>query len=148
MNIASTAFQYGEPIPARYTCDGEEAIPPLVFSDIPTEAKSLVLIMEDPDSPIGVWVHWTLWNINPKTHTIDGLTKLQGTSEGMTNFGTSGYGGPCPGKGTHRYFFNLFALDALLDLPADTTKNELMEAMHRHILAEAELMGKYERQHH
>ncbi len=101
--------------------------------------------MDDPDSPVGNWVHWTMWNISPKTNMMPEDEKLQGISEGMTNFGTSGYGGPCPNKGTHRYFFNLYALDTVLDLPADTTRSELLEAMHGHILAEAELMGKYKK---
>lgn len=145
MNIISAVFQYGELIPARYTCDGDDINPSFVFSDIPKEAKSLVMIMDDPDSPIGNWVHWTMWNIDPKIGIMPENERLQGVSEGMTNFGTSGYGGPCPNKGTHRYFFNLYALDTFLDLPSNTTKNELMEAMRGHILAEAELMGKYKR---
>jgi Raf kinase inhibitor-like YbhB/YbcL family protein len=119
LDISSTAFKIGEMIPARYTCDGANINSPLDIKDIPEEAKCLALIADDPDAPIGTWVHWVVWNI-PVTHHIK-KSKIHGT-EGINDFQKHHYGGPCPPSGTHRYFFKVYALDALLDLPA-TAKN-------------------------
>lgn len=145
MKITSSVFQYGERIPKRYTCDGEDVNPPLQFHDIPQGAKSLVLIMDDPDAPGQTWLHWTVFNIPPQTTTIDEGDLPQEAKEGKTSFGRTGYGGPCPPSGVHRYFFKLFALDTILDLPHGATLQELEEAMNGHILAQAELMGTYSR---
>lgn len=150
MNIESNAFAYNGKIPAKYTCDGENVNPPLAWSSAPENTKSLVLIMDDPDVPKyiredGLWVHWTLWNIAPEIRTIEENSVPQGAVEGMTTFGKPGYGGPCPPDREHRYFFKLYALDTMLSLPSFATKNELEKAMQNHILAQAELVGVYER---
>src|SRR3989344_873103 len=117
MNLSSPAFEHHQPIPAKYTCDGENINPLLQFSDIPDSTKSLVLIMDDPDAPAGLWVHWTIWNIDPGTAEIAENSVPPGSIEGVTSFGKPGYGGPCPPSGTHRYFFKFFALDTKLDIP-------------------------------
>ncbi len=137
MKIVST-FKHEQNIPSDYTCDGTDKIPPLEISDIPTNAKSLALIMDDPDAPMGTWDHWILWNIPPGN-------KIQGGVGGKNSWGKTGYGGPCPPSGVHRYYFKLYALDIMLDLPAGSDKKALQNAMKGHILAEAVLMGKYQR---
>lgn len=147
MNIASPAFENGASIPLKYTCDGKNVNPPLVFQDVPKEAVSLVLIMDDPDSPSGTWNHWTAWNMSPaRTAIAEGETGEW--VEGTTTFGNIGYGGPCPGSGTHRYFFKLYALDTTLSLPKGSVLGDLVSVMEGHIIAKAELMGKFEKQHH
>lgn len=146
MVILTPAFKNGENIPSKYTCDGDNVNPRLEISDVPAEAKSLILIMDDPDSPSGTWLHWSVWNIDPKTTEIPENSVPQGAVEGMTGFGETGYGGPCPHSGEHRYFFRLYALDSKLDLPAGASRPELERAMDGHILAGAELMGLYRRQ--
>ena len=144
MKLASHVFENGAMIPAKYTCDGENILPPLVISDVPNGAESLAIICDDPDSPSGTWVHWTIWNIDPKTREIR-EEEMQGSVgiEGMTTFGKRGYGGPCPGSGMHRYFFKLYALDAVLDIPEDSKKHDLEKAIEGRILAEGQLMGTY-----
>ncbi len=145
MKIESKAFENGGVIPSKYTCDGENIIPPIVFSDVPETAQSLVLIMDDPDSPTGTWTHWTVWNINPKIIGIpEGMTP-EGVMEGKTTFGDIGYGGPCPGRGRHRYFFKLYALSTELKIPPGSPKDILVEAMKGCIIAEAEMFGIYEK---
>lgn len=148
MRISSPAFQDGSSIPPVYTCDGAPPSggkrPALLFSDIPTEAKSLVVIVDDPDSPTGTWNHWTAWNINPaRTGITDGETGEW--VEGVTSFGDIGYGGPCPHGGVHRYFFKLHALDIKLDLKTGATKEGLEMAMAGHVIAEAQTFGTYAR---
>lgn len=143
MKITSSAFGNGEEIPVKYTCDGEDINPPLQFEDVPADAQSLVLICNDPDAPAGTWIHWTLWNIDPKTEGIEESSLPQGAVEGQTSFGKPGYGGPCPPSGTHRYFFRLYALDCRLDLSVSATVNELKQAMADHLLASAEFFGLY-----
>lgn len=145
MKIESTVFTHNQPIPAKYTCDGQNVNPPLTFSDIPAEAKSLVLINDDPDAPAGTWVHWTVWNISPTTTQVPENSVPQGAVEGTTSFGKSGYGGPCPPSGTHRYFFKVYALDTTLSLDAKATKQDLEKAMEKHVLAQTELIGLYSR---
>lgn len=145
MQITSSAFKNNESIPAKYTCDGENINPPLQFSAVPETAKSLALIMDDPDAPRGTFVHWTLWNISPEQKEIAANSVPAGTVEGLTSFGKPGYGGPCPPAGTHRYFFKLYALDELLDLNPDADKAKLEQAMEGHVLAQAELVGLYSR---
>lgn len=145
MKISSPTFEHNQNIPSKYTCDGENINPPLKFLDIPENAQSLVLISDDPDAPMGTWVHWTIWNIDPKTTEILENSVPQGVVEGTTSFGNTGYGGPCPPSGTHRYFFKLYALDIMLDLPISTTVQALEKAVQGHILAQAELIGLYKR---
>lgn len=145
MKITSSSFAHNQNIPPKYTCDGENINPPLQFSDIPADAKSLVLISDDPDAPMGTWVHWILWNIDPKTTEISEKSVPAGAIEGTTSFGETGYGGPCPPSGVHRYFFKLYALDTKLDLPISAKKEDLEKAMQQHILASAEMIGLYTR---
>ncbi|MEK7083686.1 MAG: YbhB/YbcL family Raf kinase inhibitor-like protein [Patescibacteria group bacterium] len=145
MRLTSPAFQPNASIPSTYTCDGNDMSPPLLFSDVPAEAKSLVLIADDPDVPSGIWVHWVVWNINPKTtEASEGMVPGAGI-EGITSFGRRGYGGPCPPSGTHRYVFKLYALDTLLDLPEKASKLDVEGAMDGHVIDSAELIGVYER---
>ena len=120
--VTSPVFKENEMIPVKYTCDGINVSPPLNIEHIPEEAKCLALIVDDPDAPIGTWVHWVIWNI-PVTHHIK-ENEVHGT-EGINDFQQHHYGGPCPPSGTHRYFFKVYALDALLDLPANTKKLQL-----------------------
>lgn len=145
MKIESSAFKNNEYIPSKYTCDGENINPPLKISGIPQNTQSLVLIVDDPDSPTGTWVHWTVFNIDPKIQEISENSVPEGAVEGITDFGSIGYGGPCPHSGTHRYFFKLYALDAKLDLLAGSSKKEIEKAMEGHILDKAELIGLYSR---
>ncbi|MBI2061069.1 MAG: YbhB/YbcL family Raf kinase inhibitor-like protein [Nitrospirae bacterium] len=150
MELKSSAFKAGDAIPAKYTCDGQDISPPLDWSGVPTGAKSLALISDDPDAPVGTWVHWVMWNI-PATSTslpenVAKKDKLPDDSkQGTTDFRRIGYGGPCPPSGTHRYFFKLYALDTALNLPSTATKKDLEAAMKGHILAQTEIMGRYSR---
>lgn len=143
LKIDSPAFENEEMIPMKYTCQGENINPPLKVADIPPGAKSLVLIMEDPDAPNGTFDHWLLWNI-PVSGTIDENTKA-GIS-GINDFGKTGYGGPCPPTGTHRYFFRVYALDAELALIPGSNKKLLLEAIDNHVMAVGEIMAKYQKQ--
>lgn len=150
LNISSPAFSEGEMIPTRYTCDGPDDSPELSWSGVPEAAKSLALICDDPDAPMGTWVHWVLFNIPSSakglTAAIPSDASLKnGARHGTNDFRRLGYGGPCPPGGTHRYFFKLYALDDELDLESGITKAELLEAMQGHILAEGQLMGTYKR---
>jgi Raf kinase inhibitor-like YbhB/YbcL family protein len=145
MTLTSLAFRNGELIPSTFTCDGADVNPALNISNVPTEAKSLALIVDDPDAPGGMWVHWVVWNIDPKTREIKENSVPRGVKQGVNDFRKTPYGGPCPPAGTHRYFFKLYALDTMLDLGPDTTKGALEKAMKGHVLAQAELMGKYKR---
>ncbi|HRV07828.1 MAG TPA: YbhB/YbcL family Raf kinase inhibitor-like protein [Acidobacteriota bacterium] len=148
--IKSSAFGHGEAIPARYTCDGEDVSPPLTWGEIPSGAKTLALIMDDPDAPVGTWDHWILYNIPvnleglPENYPAVGETP-NGTRSGRNSWGRLGYGGPCPPSGTHRYFFRLYALDRKLDLAPGATSGQVRAAMSGSILAEAELYGTYRR---
>ncbi|MEW5896373.1 MAG: YbhB/YbcL family Raf kinase inhibitor-like protein [Nanoarchaeota archaeon] len=147
MKLSSSAFKHGEDIPEKYTCEGDNISPPLKIEDIPAKAKSFVLIMDDPDAvkPAGkVWDHWIVFNIPPSTTEIKENTEPEGR-QGKNSWGELGYGGPCPPDGQHRYYFKLYALDAELNLPAGATKSEIEKAMLEHILAKAELVGKYKR---
>ena len=145
LTITSSAFKSEEFIPSKFTCDGTDVNPALAISNVPPEAKSLVLIMDDPDAPGGIWVHWVVWNIDPKTREIVENSVPRGAKQGVNDFRKTPYGGPCPPSGTHRYFFKLYVLDVLLDLGSGTTKGALEKAMKGHVLAQAELMGKYKR---
>jgi Raf kinase inhibitor-like YbhB/YbcL family protein len=142
MKITSSAFQEGANIPSKFSCDGANTSPPLQISDVPSEAKSLVLIVDDPDAPSGLFTHWTVWNISPQTSTIAEGNTPKGM-HGTNDFGKSGYGGPCPPSGTHRYYFKIFALDRELDLPFGAKRGQLDAAMKGHVIAQGELIGRY-----
>ena len=145
LQLSSSAFAYGGAIPARYTCEGEDANPPLAIDRVPTGTKSLALIVDDPDAPVGLWVHWVLWNIHPQTQQIAEKSVPAGAVQGKNSWGRTSYGGPCPPSGTHRYFFKLYALDTILKLGSGTTKAELERAMEGHVIGKGELMGTYRR---
>jgi Raf kinase inhibitor-like YbhB/YbcL family protein len=146
MKISTTAFSERRPIPARFTADGKNVNPPLVISDVPREAKSLVLIIDDPDAPMGTWSHWLVWNIKPATTVIKEDSVPAGAVIGNNDAGTAKYVGPSPPRGTHRYYFRLYALDKKLDLPAGSVRPELEDAMREHVLARSELLGRYARE--
>lgn len=148
--LTSTAFSQGQSVPSVYTCEGKDSSPPLEWSEPPSGTKSFALISDDPDAPMGTWVHWVVYNIPPQIRQLSEAFPTtealkDGTHQGTTDFGRTGYGGPCPPSGTHRYFFKLYALDAIVDLPSGATKAQLEAAMKGHILAQAELMGTYKR---
>ena len=150
MQLASSAFQEGQSIPTLYTCQGKGISPPLRWSGAPSATKSFALISEDPDAPGGTWVHWVLWNLPPSSMALEQSVPTDrrlknGTYQGYNDFRRVGYGGPCPPSGTHRYFFTLYALDTTLDLKRNSSKTELLAAMKGHILAQATLMGTYQR---
>ncbi len=151
LQVTSTAFQNGNPIPVKYTCDGEDISPPLSWTGVPEVAQSLVLIVDDPDAPAGVWVHWVIYDIAP---TLDNLPEGLSTEsnvtrvgvQGQNDFQNTGYSGPCPpGSKPHRYYFKLYALDQMIHLPPEATKAEVEEAMKNSILADGELIGEYGR---
>jgi hypothetical protein len=145
LQLVSSAFKHNEYIPKKFTCDGEDINPPLLIDNIPSGAKSLALIVDDPDAPIGTWVHWVVWNIDPNTREIKENSVPKGTQQGMNDFRKHGYGGPCPPSGTHRYFFKLYALDNMLDLGANAKKSDLEKVMKGHILEKTEIIGLYKR---
>ena len=144
MEIKSSAFQHNTMIPKKYSCDGENINPPLEISNVPPEAQSLVLIMHDPDAPFaGGWTHWIIFNMDPSLSEIKENSKPSSGTEGLTSFGKSGYGGPCPPTGTHHYEFKLYALDSKLSLDENATKTDLEKVMFGHILQETTLIGLY-----
>lgn len=143
MKITSPAFQENQSIPAKYGCGGSNVSPPLVFSGVPQRAKTLALIVEDPDAPGGLFTHWVVWNIPVSTASVAEGQSVAGGVEGESSYGSSGYGTLCPPNGEHRYVFALFALDVPLNLPPTTGSDQLESAMKGHILAEAQLMGRY-----
>ena len=145
MEISSVAFQNNQNIPAKYTCDGQNINPPLEFKGVPDKAQSLVLICDDPDAPAGTWTHWTVWNINPQLNKIEENSVPEEGIEGKTSKGDTGYHGPCPPSGSHRYFFRVFALDAKLNLDTSANIGQLQKAIEGHILEQAELVGLYQR---
>lgn len=150
MKIESSAFQNNQAVPSKYTCDGENINPPLSFSDVPKDAKSLILIMDDPDvpktiRPDGMWDHWLVWNIPAGTTIINEGSTPPGIV-GKNTGGQFGYQGPCPPDREHRYFFKLYALDTMLSLNTPTTTKQILEqAMEGHILEKTELIGLYKR---
>lgn len=143
MDISSSAFKDGGVIPKKYTCDGDNVRPPLMFGGIPEDAKRLVVIIEDVDSYAGVWVHWIAWNIHPDTTEIPEGELASNIKEGKNSFGNVGYGGPCPRSGKHRYFFKLYALDERFKIPEGLDWSEYEVEMAGHIIDKAELMGYY-----
>ncbi len=151
IQISSTAFSAGGSIPQKYTCDGEDVSPPLAWNGVPAQSKSLALIVDDPDAPSGDWVHWVIFDIPASLAGLpEGLAKTPTVAgagiQGITDFRKPGYGGPCPPKGKpHHYFFRLYALDSLLNLPAGSRRPDLEKAMQGHILATGQLIGLYGR---
>jgi Raf kinase inhibitor-like YbhB/YbcL family protein len=144
IKITSPAFQEGGNIPAKFTCDGGNVTPPLQITGVPSQAKSLVLIADDPDAPSGVFTHWLVWNISPQTNSIGEASAPKGV-HGINDFGKTGYGAPCPPSGAHRYYFRVFALDRELDLSSNAKRREVDAAIKGHVLAQGELMGRYAR---
>ena len=144
MKITSSAFQEGGNIPSKFTCDGSDLSPPLQITGVPSEAKTLVLIADDPDAPGGLFTHWLAWNIPPQTNSIAEGSAPKGV-QGTNDFGNSGYRGPCPPPGVHRYSFKVLALDRELDLGSGAKRSQLDTAMRGHIIAQGELMGRYSR---
>jgi Raf kinase inhibitor-like YbhB/YbcL family protein len=145
LELTSPAFDDGEPIPSKHTADGEETPPPLEWNFVPEGTRSLALIVHDPDAPSGDFTHWLAWNIDPDS---GGLGEgVPAPTQGTNGFGQTGYGGPAPpeGHGTHRYFHRLYALDTELDLEPGAAREQLQDAIESHVLAEAKLMGTYER---
>ena len=150
--LTSTAFAQGEPIPVKYSCDGEDISPLLTWGDPPDGTQSFVLIMDDPDAPVGTWDHWILFNIPADMRGLEENLPITGKNQdpesifvGNNSWNRADYGGPCPPGGTHRYFFKLYALDTTISLLPGVNKQELLSAMEGHILAETELMGTYSR---
>jgi len=144
MKIESPAFDHHKPIPKKYTCDGDDISPPLVFSDIPKNCQSIVLIMDDPDAPGGIFDHWIAWNIPPNRYVLNEGAEI--LNQGTNDFQQVLYRGPCPPKGnSHRYFFKMYALDTELYLPEGSTKVRIEGAIEGHVLSRAELIGTYQR---
>lgn len=146
MKITTKVFRATQPIPQRFTADGKNVNPPLAIGGVPQGAKSLVLIVDDPDAPMGTWNHWIVWNIKPDTKAIAEDSVPPGAVVGLNDAGTEKYTGPSPPRGTHRYFFRLYALDRKLDLAAGSDRAALDEAMKGHVIAQAELLGRYGRE--
>lgn len=144
MNISSSAFENNQNIPSKYTCDGDNTNPPLIFSDVSKQAKSLVLIMDDPDAPMGTFVHWVLYNISSSEQGIK-ENSVPAAKQGKNSTGKEGYIGACPPNGKHRYFFKLYALDKELDFSSPLSKEEVEQKMKGHVLDSAELIGLYQR---
>ncbi|MDP2940070.1 MAG: YbhB/YbcL family Raf kinase inhibitor-like protein [Candidatus Omnitrophota bacterium] len=151
LKINSSAFEDMAEIPKLYTCQGKDISPSLKWSGQPENTKSFALICDDPDAPMGTWVHWVIFNIPPEVSELpEGVkrsAKLEdGSVQGMTDFGRVGYGGPCPPPGKyHRYFLKLYALDTTINLDSNATKEDLLQAMEGHILEKAELVGRFKR---
>lgn len=152
LELKSSAFGSDQMISRKYTCEGQDVSPALSWEGAPAGTKSFALICDDPDAPMGTWVHWVLYDLPADTKSLaEGVAKSEklpnGAKQGKTDFGSVGYGGPCPpkGHGIHHYSFKLYALDVMLDLPSGSTKAKLLQAMKGHILAEGELIGLYKR---
>jgi len=150
MNLSSSAFDEGGMIPSKYTCDGADVSPPLKWGSLPDGTKSLALICDDPDAPMGTWVHWVYYDIPAETidlpeHISPDEHPAPGGVQGINDFRRIGYGGPCPPGGIHRYYFKLYALDTLLNLSPGVTKKQVLKAMENHIIGHVQLMGKYRR---
>jgi Raf kinase inhibitor-like YbhB/YbcL family protein len=145
LHITSPAFDTQGEMPRKYTCEGINVSPPLYITGIPRGTRSLAIIVEDPDAPMGTWTHWVVWNILP-THVIH-EGEVPGV-QGVNDFGVNLYGGPCPPSGTHHYHFKVYALDKLLNLSQSSTKLQLEFAMDNHILAYGELVGRYKKNKH
>ncbi len=144
MKLSSQDFSHQGKIPSQLTCDGADSSPELHIADVPKEAKSLALIMDDPDAPNGTWDHWVVFNMPASTFAIQRGTEPQGIG-GKNSWGRTGYGGPCPPSGIHRYYFRIYALGTMLPLRLGATKKEVLKAMEGSIIAQSELMGTYQR---
>ncbi|MDD5556657.1 MAG: YbhB/YbcL family Raf kinase inhibitor-like protein [bacterium] len=150
IRLVSAAFRDGEAIPRKHTCDGADVSPPLAWENLPAGTKGIALVCDDPDAPAGTWVHWVAWDIPPEAEGLpEGVPPAGalpgGGRQGVNDFGKTGYGGPCPPSGTHRYYFRVYALDAVLGLSGKVTKERLLQAMQGRVLAEGRLMGTYRR---
>ena len=150
ITIKSSAFEEGGMIPSKYTCDGKDVSPQLSWSPVPEETKSLALICDDPDAPMGTWVHWVIFDLPQGAKELPEAVPAQkilnsGAKQGTNDFRKIGFNGPCPPGGTHRYYFKLYALDMMLNLDPGITKKQLLSAMEGHILAQGQFMGKYNR---
>lgn len=151
LELVSSAFGPGEPIPVKYSCDGSDISPPLQWNTPPEGTRSFALIADDPDAPVGTWVHWVFYDLPAATQDLPEALPPDaalsgGGLHGENDWKRLGYGGPCPPSGTHRYFFKLYALDSVLNLKPGANAAQLRQAMEGHILAESELMGTYSRQ--
>ena len=142
LTVTSTGFEADGAIPSKYTCDGMDVNPPLLIGQVPQEIRSLAIIVDDPDAPAGTWVHWVMWNIPPASEIKENAAPGM---QGMNDFSKHRYNGPCPPSGVHRYFFKVYALDDVLNIPASSDKGDLERAMASHILAYGELVGRYSR---
>lgn len=151
LELASDAFEEGDAIPEKHTCDGADVSPPLTFRDVPPEAESLALVVDDPDAPAGTWVHWVLWGVSADREGLPegvpaGAEGPGGARQGTNDFGDVGYGGPCPPPGKpHRYVFRLYALEGSPELEAGATKEELLAEIEPRVLASCRLTGRYQR---
>lgn len=145
MNISSQAFGYKQPIPRKYTCEGANSSPSLMFSGMSGNTASLALIMDDPDAPGGTFTHWLVYNMAPSTTSIPENGVPAGSMQGANSFGHTRYDGPCPPNGTHRYVFHLYALTTMLDVGPGASRQSVEAAMHSHILERAELTGLYQK---
>jgi Raf kinase inhibitor-like YbhB/YbcL family protein len=145
LSLTSPAFAPNQPIPSKYTCDGDNINPPLTIANVASPAASLSLIVTDLDAPAGEWVHWLVWNLPPDTNSIQAGSLPEEAKQGTTSFQKTGYNGPCPPSNTHRYHFELYALDTYLDLEESTTKEVLLQVLAGHQLAQTELVGTYAR---
>ena len=151
IKITSPAFKENDLIPHKYTCDGQDISPPLQWESVPEETKTIALISDDPDAPMGTWVHWVIFNLPADTKELAANIPPDkilpdGARQGTSDFGKIGYGGPCPPGGTHRYFFKIYALDKEIELDAGAAKSDLLNAIQGHIIAQGQLIGKYKRQ--
>jgi Raf kinase inhibitor-like YbhB/YbcL family protein len=143
MKISSSAFQEGGTIPEKFSKNGQNVSPDLRIEGVPADAKALAIIVDDPDAPVGLFTHWLVWNVDPKTDHIAQGSAPTGAVQGKNDFGDIGYGGPQPPSGTHRYYFKIFALNGALDLKPGAKRKELDAAMKGHIVAQGQLMGRY-----
>lgn len=141
LKVTSSAFPEGGKIPKKYTCDDSNVNPPMRIENLPQSARSVALIVDDPDAPGRTWTHWLVWNIDPRAPEIREKSVPPNAVQGTNDFGSASYGGPCPPSGTHRYYFKAYALDTTLSLPSSTKKAALEKAMAGHIVAEGSLMG-------
>jgi Raf kinase inhibitor-like YbhB/YbcL family protein len=150
MEITSSAFDEGAMIPKKYTCDDMDISPPLKWSNVPDGTKTFAIICDDPDAPMGTWVHWVLFNLPANIHELsEDVPALEilpnGAKQGRNDFGKIGYGGPCPPGGTHRYYFKVYALSAEIKVKAGISKSELLKVMESNILSKGQLTGRYKR---
>lgn len=145
LKLRSDAFEPNGEIPKQYTCDGADISPPLHWGKPPNNTQSYVLIVDDPDAPLKTWVHWVVYNMPETQNALPEKDVPSDATQGINDFKTATYGGPCPPKGEHRYFFKLYALETMLDLPPEAKKADVEKAMQGHVLATGELIGRYTR---